>query len=94
MGATSCTNDYSIVYIHCTEVQLSFSVIIRMRILKVYVNGLLLTHTTDHPKGSLHYNVYTNCRVVTNNAVSLPFSTSITVTIKYFYHGILKLIQA
>ena len=36
--------------------------------------------TTDRPKGSLHCIVYTKCRVVTNNAVSLLLSTSITST--------------
>ena len=54
--------------------------------------SLTLSQLTTQTR-SLHYDVfYTNCRVpavVTNSAVGLPFSTSITGTIyEIFYLGI------
>ena len=55
--------------------------------LQTWKEGTFNPFTTDRPKGSLEHIVYTNCTAVTNNAVSLPFTTSITSTVKYFTLG-------
>ena len=54
-----------------------------------YLRLVINPFTTDCPKGNLQNIPYTTCSLVTNHAVSVPFGSSITDTMKYFTLGFL-----